>query len=169
MKFRLLVLGAALMVTGCATTCDPSQGGFISGVNGLVSNCYNQNVDNEQAQLNQLRAAQAAAQQQAQTANQNVASQQAQLDHLRNNVAGLDRKLAAMRARIAHLKTQNSTQAANIADLRDEIDLQNNQLAQLNAKLQAGGGDYEAQEQQYEELKRAIQAEAVQLKQDEGQ
>jgi uncharacterized protein involved in exopolysaccharide biosynthesis len=150
MKYRLFAFGAAFLLAGCATTCDPSQGGFISGINGLASNCYNQHVDNEQQQLQQLQAAQAAAQQQAAQAHDNVASQQAQLDALRQNVADLDQTLAA--------------------ELREEIDLQSGQLAQLNAKLQGGSSaDYAATEQQYQELKRSIQAETVQLQQDENQ
>lgn len=169
MKLRLPVLVAALALAGCTTTCDPSQGGFISGVNGLVSNCYTNNANSQQAQLAQLQAQQRQAELQAQQAHQQVLTQQAQLDDLRANVAHLDEKLTVMRGKIAQLKTQNSAEAENVADLSQTIGLQHQQLQRLQARLQGGDAGDPQVEQQYESLKRAIQAESAQLQRDEGQ
>lgn len=171
-SFRIPALCTVLLAAGCAApTCDPSQGGLIAGVNGLVSHCYANDAAAQQAQLQQLQAAQAQAQAEAQAANQTETQQQQQLTALQQNVALLAGRLRGLRAELQGLRHQNGTTAANVSDLNNETALQSQQLATLQKKLatSTSPATYQQTQQQYESLKHAIAAESTQIQQVEGE
>ena len=83
-------LSTLLFLAGCATSADPTQGGFISGVNGLMSGGYDQRVAAQSYELDRMRAQQDAAERQASQARVTLSNRQQSLSNLRNDVARLE-------------------------------------------------------------------------------
>jgi hypothetical protein len=65
-----------LLQAGCVTSPDPSEGGFLTRVNGLISGGYNQRVANQSVELDLMRAQQAASAQAAGQARVDLAHRQ---------------------------------------------------------------------------------------------
>lgn len=171
MRATAIFITALLLLAGCATSPDPAQGGFISGVNGILSGNYDRRVRVQSDELTRLRMEQAAAEDQARRASSAVADRERQLDDLHGKVARLDRSLKAAQASISRQRAQNVS--LSDADRQFAVELANDKarLAALQAKLQSGsaGADYDAEKQQYLSLQAAIEALAEQLKETQSQ
>jgi chromosome segregation ATPase len=155
-----------LLLAACATSSDPAQGGFISGVNGLLSGGYNQRIAAQQQELNSMRAQQMAAQASADQSRATLAQHQQALVNLRNNVARLDRSLRDIQGRVAQQRAQNVSLSDKDRQLASDLERAKARLAKLQEQLQSTTSDeeYEAARKEYLSLQTAIAALSEQLK-----
>jgi chromosome segregation ATPase len=169
---RLLQSAAAvpalLLLAACATSPDPTQGGFISGVNDLMSGGYNQRVATQSMELDRMRAQQAAAEANAYQANAALAERQRSLANLRSDVARLDRSLKDVQARAAQQRAQNVALSDRDRQLMRDLDTAKARMASLQEQLRSrpAGDDYDAVQQEYLSLQKAIAALNEQLRGD---
>lgn len=123
-RIKLSNTGAMLLILalwGCATTTDPSQGGFFDGIYGLSSGAY-QNRANEkrttlgalQSEGDQLRGENRALNRQADTLELQEQQYRSQLSQLRTDLAGLQ-------SRLRKAKVQNVSQQARKKDLERRL------------------------------------------------
>lgn len=90
---RHLVMLAIVSVTGCATSTDPSEGGFFNGVSALSSGAYEQRVTRQEAQLGALQAQTGQLQARASELQGEQAQNAQALTKLEQDVAGLEASL----------------------------------------------------------------------------
>ncbi len=95
MKMTFTLALTACVLSGCQTTTDPSQGGFLNGVSAINSGAYEQRT----ATLDQQEAAERARQQQLRR----------ELGQLQGEYASLQRTIRQQRARIAANNLQVSS------------------------------------------------------------
>src|SRR5580704_1138716 len=88
-----IIISGLLLLAGCATSPDPAKGGFISGLNGLVSGGYDRRVAVQSGELDQMRAQQAAAEAESQQANATLAQRQQSVASMRVSVVNMDRSV----------------------------------------------------------------------------
>jgi chromosome segregation ATPase len=166
MRYRSVpVVGVLVLLAGCATSPDPAQGGFISGVNGLLSGGYDQRVRAQSAQLTQMQIQQAAAEDEARRTNLALADREHRLATLRTQVAALDRSLKASRAAAERQRARNNDLSVSDRNLTSELDAANARLRNLQDQLRSdtSGADYEHEKQQYLSLQATIEALSEQL------
>jgi chromosome segregation ATPase len=161
-------LSTLLFLAGCATSPDPTQGGFISGVNGLMSGGYDQRVAAQSYELDRMRAQQDAAERQASQARATLTNRQQSLNALRNDVARLDRSLKDVQARAVQQRVQNVALSDRDSQLMGDLDRAQARLASLQEQLRGNtsADDYESARQEYLNLQTAIAALNEQLKGD---
>jgi chromosome segregation ATPase len=108
------VAGAALAawLTGCATSADPHEGGFVSGVVGLVGGGYQQRVDQRQdayqGELNSQQRLQA----EARSVEQERAAVRTDLNRANARLAELERRIARQRAALRASAAQSAASRA---------------------------------------------------------
>lgn len=100
-----LVAALTLWISGCATSADPHEGGFVSGVVGLMGGGYQRRVDERQetyqGELDARQRLQAEARQ-----------VQAERDAVRGQLKSANARLAAIERRIAAERAQIKAAAA---------------------------------------------------------
>lgn len=164
---RAFILGPALaLLAGCATSPDPSQGGFISGVNGLLSGGYDQRVQVQSGELNRMRTEQQDAEAEANRSRSALAGRERRLHDLSVQVAMLDKSLKESRAEAARQRARSAELSDADRRLRDDLENVNTRLESLRSKLASdrAGTDYDAERQQYLNLQATIEALHDQLK-----
>jgi len=161
-----IVLSTLLLLAGCATSPDPAHGGFISGVNGLLSGSYDQRIASQQQELDSMRAQQIAAQASADQSKATLAQHQQALAALRANVASLDRSVRDLQAKAARQRSQNVSLSDKDRQLARDLENAKTRLAKLQEQLQSSTSpdDYEAARKEYASLQAAIAALSEQLK-----
>lgn len=154
---RAAILSACLLASGCATTADPHEGGFISGVVG-TSGGYQKRVKAREAELARMRDEEAAALARARDANNAVASREHELTVLQADVAALDHIAQQEEQAVSNAQAGNSALAAQNRRTRTQLATARAQLAALRAQLQSAGGgaDYEALRREYESVRTAM-------------
>jgi chromosome segregation ATPase len=109
-----LVAAVTLWIGGCATSADPHEGGFVSGVVGLMGGGYQRRVDERQntyqGELNAQQRLQAEAQQ-----------VQAERDAVRGQLANANARLAAIERRIAAERAQIKAASARSTDAQAQL------------------------------------------------
>lgn len=98
---RFLPLATAFLLSACATSSDPHDGGFISGVSNLVSGGYQDRIDQREAQVGSLNAEQAQLQARASAIRQEQAQVDRDLAAARGQLSRLDRRIADLRSRVS--------------------------------------------------------------------
>jgi len=93
----LLVIG----LSGCATSPDPHQGGFVSGVVGLAGGGYQRRIDERQGIYKGELDAQERLRAQARALEQERAAARGDLDRARARLASQERRIAQERARLS--------------------------------------------------------------------
>jgi hypothetical protein len=158
-----------LVLAGCATSPDPSKGGFISGVSGLMSGSYDQRVAEQSMELDRMRAQQVAAENQANLYRAALVGREQKLASLRSDVAGLDRSLKGLQAKAAQQRAGNVAFSDKDRQLMDDLAGANARLATLQEKLRSNtaADDYEATRQEYLGLRTAIVTLSKQLEEDQ--
>jgi chromosome segregation ATPase len=160
-----IVIPGLLWLAGCATSPDPAKGGFISGVNGLMSGGYDRRIAEQSSDLDRMRAQQAAAESDAGQANALLARRQQSVSAMRVSVANLDRSVRSMQTRLAQERAGNSALSAHDAQLARELDDAQRRLASLRSQLGSAAtpADYDATQREYQSLQAAISAMHEQL------
>lgn len=156
---RLASIGAAAALAACATSSDPSKGGFISGVQGLSSGGYQRRVDQQNAELIRMRQQEIDARAEADRANAELAQKQRAVGDLRSQVAALDRSAAALRKKAHDLRLKGSSPNASEKILIGKLDTATARLVQLRRRINSGGleDDYKRTREEYLSLQQAIQ------------
>lgn len=159
-------LFALLLLAGCATSSDPAQGGFVSGVNGLMSGGYNQRVADQSLELDRMRYQQSVAQAQANQANAALADRERSVAVMRGNVARLDRSLKDVQARAARQRAQNVALSGRERQLMSDLDRAKARLATLQEQLQSrtATDDYDRVKREYLDLEATVAALNEELK-----
>lgn len=149
-----------LLLAGCATSPDPAQGGFISGVNGLLSGGYNQRVNQQSYELQQMRAQQQAAEASAYQAKNTLANREERVAMLRTDVARLDRSLKGAQQKASQLRQANAALSDHDRQLLSDLDAAKARLAALQQQLPANASndEYNAAREEYQSLQAAIAA-----------
>jgi chromosome segregation ATPase len=162
------IFAALLLLAGCATSPDPAQGGFISGVNGLLSGGYKQRVAEQSTDLEQMRMQQAAAEAQSNQARAALSERERQVAKLRGDVSRLDRSLKDAQAKAARQRIQNVALSDRDRQLMSDLESDKARLAILQRQLSSNmaADDYDAARQEYLNLEASIEALIEQLKGD---
>jgi chromosome segregation ATPase len=149
---------ALLCVAGCATSPDPAQGGFISGLNGLMSGGYDRRVQEQSYNLQQMQIEQAKAEAESRQANATLSAHQQRVAELRGNIAKLDRSLAEARARIARAREANAVLSSQDQQLAAQLESDQSRLARLRERVSAATSaeEYETARKEYLDLRSAI-------------
>ena len=144
----LAVVGLPIVLAGCATSADPHEGGFISGVVGLAGGGYQQRIDQRQGTYQGEVDAGQRLKAQARELEQERAAVHGELQQANARLAALERRLAQQRAA---LRAQGA--AANRADAQ--------RIAQAQARVTSTKGalhQIRPEEQSVTDLKARSQA-----------
>jgi hypothetical protein len=109
---RLLGAGLAAFVAGCATSADPHEGGFVSGVVGLTGGGYQRRVDEREGVHQGELDAQQRLKAQARALEQERAQVKGDLTRAQARLASQERKIAQERARLRAEGKGSGTQAS---------------------------------------------------------
>jgi len=108
----LLVAGIGSGLAGCATSADPHEGGFVSGVVGLAGGGYQRRVDERQTAHQGELDAQQRLKAQARALEEERAQVRGDLARARSRLAAQERRIAAERARVKAQGQGSATQAS---------------------------------------------------------
>lgn len=126
----LLFAGLAVFVAGCATSADPHEGGFVSGVVGLAGGGYQRRVDEREGVHQGELDAQQRLKVQARELEQERAQVRGDLARAQARLASQERRIAQERSR---LRTAGQTSATQ-ASLR-QLDLAQARVATAKGQL----------------------------------
>ncbi|MBV5275430.1 MAG: hypothetical protein JZU52_17915 [Lamprocystis purpurea] len=150
---RMATAGLALVLGGCATSPDPHQGGFVSGIVGLAGGGYQRRIDEREGTYQGERDAGQQLKAQARELEQERAAVRSDLKRANARLADLEQRLARQRAA---LKAQGA--AANRAEAQ--------RLAKAQARVAGTKGSLRSirpEDQSVAELKARSQAVARDL------
>jgi hypothetical protein len=125
----LLSAGLCVLAAGCATSADPHEGGFVSGVVGLAGGGYQRRVDEREGVHQGELDAQQRLKAQARALEQERTQVRGELARAQARLAGQERRIAEQRSR---LRAEGKSPAAQ-ASLR--------QLDQAQARLATTKGE----------------------------
>jgi chromosome segregation ATPase len=132
-----------VLLSACATTDDPRDGGFISGVQGLSSGAYEQRVREREDNLEKLRAMQQDLEQEGAALEADKRAREQVLARERQKLAQLDSDVRSLEDRLAELGEAGDAGDARVLDLQRRLD---GLKGRLNAQarsidvLEGGGG-----------------------------
>ena len=137
------LLFALFSLCSCATTSDPSQGGFFSGVQGLSSGTYQNRVNQKQSNLDdlkqngsELRAQQENLSQQSAALNAEERSYRRKLSHMRHDLARLQARLRNARVGTPEGQAKKVQLEKNLTSLKVRIRTQEQQGGQSEDEIQ---------------------------------
>jgi septal ring factor EnvC (AmiA/AmiB activator) len=116
----LLLAGA---LTACVTSNDPHDGGFFNGIHGIASGTYQQRVDQDRQNVDELQKTGAELRQSAQD-----------LDRQRGEAAS---EAHTLRMQLHDLQLQSERSRAQLAELRHNHSVRVDRLDALNAERQS--------------------------------
>jgi chromosome segregation ATPase len=114
-----LVAVSAALVTGCATSADPHEGGFVSGVVGIAGGGYARRIEEREGSYQDARDAQRQLEAEARALERERAEVRGDLNRARTRLAAQERRIAAERARITALRQRSSADQARLERLRE--------------------------------------------------
>ncbi len=109
---RLLSAGLSVIVAGCATSADPHEGGFVSGVVGLAGGGYQRRVDDREGVHQGELDAQQRLKAQARSLEQERAQVSGDLARAQARLASQERRIALERSRLRAEGKGPATQAS---------------------------------------------------------
>jgi len=124
-----LMASMAVWITGCATSADPREGGFVSGVAGLAGGGYERRIEQRQGSYQSEVDAQQRLKAQAHALEQERGQVRSDLARARERLASQERRIAQQRARLGAERS-----GAAQADLR-RLDQAQAQVASTKAQL----------------------------------
>lgn len=118
---RMISIGSVCLLTACATSENPREGGFFGGIQGLSSGTYERRISEREDNLARMREIQQELDQESarldarkQQRQRVLSEEQRKLAALDSDVKSLERKLAAMRA-------DESVSSKRVADLNQRL------------------------------------------------
>ena len=124
------LLGLPLFLAGCATTDDPHQGGFVSGIVGLASGGYEKRITEREQRYQDELGEQQRLEAEAESVQQERMRVQADLNQANQRLASLERKLSVVRAEVSRERTATAAEQK----LR-ELNKTETKMAQVQHKL----------------------------------
>lgn len=134
-KLVFCVLLVAI-ITGCATTSDPRQGGFFGGIAGLSSGAYEERLKQRENDLAQQ-----------QSTNQDLKQESVRL---KSDTQNLERELASL----TEMDKNLSNLQAEIDQLEAKSDKQKDEIVALSQKIKKARKKIKSQQGAFEELDR---------------
>lgn len=116
-----LALVLALAVSGCASSEDPAQGGFFSGMKNLSDGTYQNRVDQRQKALEDEQDKNIQQSRSAERLAAQSADVKAQRDAAEAKYSELQRSLTATRSKLAAAEKANSKKKTEVASLNRQI------------------------------------------------
>lgn len=124
------------MLTSCAVSTDPRQGGFIGGLSGISSGAYENRVQQRNADLASKKNLNSNLQQESQGLKNEVQSQKQILASDQQQLAKMERNLASLESDIKRFSASSAKQNAELAAIRSKSkDLQKQVQSQKSAAL----------------------------------
>ncbi len=155
----------ALLGSGCASSTDPREGGFLGGVQGLQSGAYEERVQSRADSLNRLRDLQ----QDLDAKQANLESQKAGLEEElaleRQSLAALDREVTGLEQSVETFQADDVQQKQQVQELQSRLDELKSRMQAQTSALDAlegsgtGSTDQDLRRRQLEEQRRALQEE----------
>jgi chromosome segregation ATPase len=131
------------LLCGCATSSNPAEGGFFSGVHGLTSGEYQNRVNQKQGSLEQLQENGSQLRSQQENLSQQSAALTSQEKSYRRKLSRMNHDLKRMQARLrkARVKTQSGQVQKvklekNLNDLQVRIRVREHQTGLTEDQLQ---------------------------------
>lgn len=109
-------------LAACATTDDPSKGGFLSGMKNLSDGTYQKRVDDRQKTLENEQDANLQQTRALERANAQSADVKAERDAAEARYASFQRDLDGMRSRLTASQAANAKKKTEVAALTKQID-----------------------------------------------
>ncbi len=145
------------LLNGCATSPDPHEGGFVSGVVGIAGGGYERRIDEREASHREALDAQARLNAEARVLEQERAAVRSDLTRAQSRLATQEQRIAQERARI---------QAASRRSVADQAQLARLQQAQSKVdETKRSIGQVSPNQQPVPDLK--VQTRSIQLDLDE--
>ncbi len=119
---HLNIIALAASLAACATTDDPSKGGFISGMKNLSDGTYQKRVDDRQKTLENEQDANLQQTRALERANAQSADVKAERAAAEARYASFQRDLDGMRGRLATAEKANAKKKAEVAALNKQVD-----------------------------------------------
>jgi chromosome segregation ATPase len=179
MKPRLLsvISISTLLLSACATTDDPSRGGFIGGVSGISTGAYDKRVREREDNLARMRALQHELEQESADLEAQKRQRARQLASEKRKLATLDRETAALERKLDALAREKGASDQRLPELQQRLDGLKRKLARQKRSIDdlegsgsgadalegsgRGGGDL--RRQQLESQRAALQREYDEL------
>ena len=127
MRFSYMIL-AGLLVSACATTDDPSKGGFLGGVQGLSSGAYDKRIAEREERLRRLQEMQGELKTEQAGLTTEKQQKQARLKDLRRRLSRLDGEIEQLsldlnsrRSTLASDQARRDALARDLTALRTDI------------------------------------------------
>lgn len=136
MQQTLVILSVALL-TGCATTDDPREGGFFGGVQGISSGAYERRAQEREENLAKMRAMQKELETETASLDAQKHQRQVVLEREKSKLATLNKDVKALDARLAKLSKEQGASDKRVADLQHRLSLLKGQLSDQQTSLDA--------------------------------
>jgi chromosome segregation ATPase len=156
-KFITLTV-ATLVLSACATTDNPREGGFFGGVQGINSGAYDKRIEEREDSLQRLNAIkQELGEEQAHLSSEKQ-RKQARLAGLQQQLAQLDKETAQLSRQLDQRRSELAGEKAKTARLKQDLAQLRQDVASLEGRRAAGRpvAELEAErdrlEQEYRQL-----------------
>jgi|SRR4051812_2353822 chromosome segregation ATPase len=161
MAQRNMMVSAGLMLAllplaGCGVTSDPSEGGFLGGIQGLVSGGYDQRITQRKAALGNLQTGNHLLEQGNKQLSAEAGGVASERRRLHRQIAALDARTTELTARTGQLRTDTETKRQQRAELDRRLQQVRNDLAALNREADGNRMTAEAAERQRWELEQEL-------------
>lgn len=155
LKRYLLIILPLMILTGCATTTDPRQGGFFGGLYGMSSGAYDKRIQTRQNELNHQKDLNEGLNEEAQALEYEFKVSKKTLAKELQRVKKMGKDLSRMESEINIMNAKSEKKKNELVTLRRDIKNQRKKLVNLQSNLEAlnnNGGDIE--NDRYQALKR---------------
>lgn len=155
LKRYLLLILPIMILTGCATTTDPRQGGFFGGLYGMSSGAYDKRIQTRQNYLNHQKDLNEELNEEAQTLEHEFKVSKKTLAKELQRVQKMGENLSRMESEINLMNAKSDKKKNELVTLKRDIKDQRKKLVKLQSDLAAlnnSGGDIE--NVRYQALKR---------------
>ena len=119
---HISIVALAACLAACATTDDPSKGGFISGIKNLNDGTYQKRVDDRQKSLENEQDANLQQTRALERINAQSADVKAERAAAEARYANFQRDLDGMRGRLTAAEKANTKKKAEVAALNKQVD-----------------------------------------------
>lgn len=116
-----LAIFLTCMLTSCAVTSDPRQGGFISGLYGISSGSYENRIQQQQADLDHKKDINKKLQEESQVLNKEALSQEQRMGLEKQKLAKMEENIAKLESDIKQYGTISKKKKVELAALRENL------------------------------------------------
>ena len=144
------ILFALFSLCGCATSSNPAEGGFFSGVKGLSSGEYQNRVNQKQSNLEDLKESGSELRGQQENLSEHSADLASQERSYRHQLARMNHDVARLQSRLRKAKVHTESGRAQKVELQKNL---NSLVAQIHAQQHQGGMNEDQIRNQLADLK----------------